>query len=110
MRDCFDLRFYIACCMVMGPGTHYVAVRTQTYKYIWFMARPEEPELYDLTADPGERQNVVDRHPDLARRFQSVVEYHLERVQATHADSEEEKPTEVPEEVLERLRGLGYLG
>ncbi|RME45923.1 MAG: DUF4976 domain-containing protein [Chloroflexi bacterium] len=94
--------------MVMGPKSHYLAVRTLTHKYIHWMAKPQEPELYDLTADPEERENVVSRYPELASRFRAVVERHLEQVEATRSEAQETQ-AEVSEEVVERLRALGYL-
>lgn len=32
------------------------------------------PELYDLRRDPGERYNVIDRHPDIVAELMKVVE------------------------------------
>ncbi|MBM3981718.1 MAG: sulfatase [Planctomycetes bacterium] len=30
--------------------------------------------LYDLTADPGEKENVADKHPDVVKRLQSLAD------------------------------------
>lgn len=38
----------------------YKAIRTAQYKYIHWMQHPDENELYDLTADPYETQNLID--------------------------------------------------
>lgn len=44
------------------PGPHSVkkhrGVRTDQYKYIHYYEEPQEYELYDLSADPGERNNL----------------------------------------------------
>lgn len=87
---------------------HRVAVRTESFKYIWDSKRPDQPELYDLRTDPGEKQNVRDRFPEEVNRFQSTVEAHRLRVVATEPAVAVAKP-EVDEEVARRLRDLGYL-
>jgi hypothetical protein len=83
-------------------------VRTESFKYIWDSKRPDQPELYDLRLDPGEKQNVCDRFPQEVSRFQTRVDEHRLRVAAT------EPTTAVPqlkvdEDVARRLRDLGYL-
>jgi arylsulfatase A-like enzyme len=59
--------------------------------------------LYDLERDPGERVDVADAAPEIARRLRTE----LERVRAA-----DEAPTgrevELHPEELERLRALGY--
>jgi arylsulfatase A-like enzyme len=87
---------------------HRVAVRTQAFKYIWDSKRPANPDLFDLQADPGERQNVSARHPAEVRRFQARVDAHLRAV----AESEPANgavAVELDEEVSRRLRDLGYI-
>jgi arylsulfatase A-like enzyme len=64
-------------------------------------------ELYDLTADPGERRNLLrDPTPEtrrLARRFDTEL-----RRRAAEAPGNAER-TQLSEEALERLRALGYI-
>ncbi|MBI3860870.1 MAG: sulfatase-like hydrolase/transferase, partial [Planctomycetia bacterium] len=71
----------------------------------WKYIRTTKPELYDLSADPGERQNVLDDVPDVAR--------------AMAARMAEFEPQLVPRQAIavqlstnERraLEALGYLG
>jgi arylsulfatase A-like enzyme len=85
-----------------------IAVRTEAFKYIWDSKRPNQPDLYDLRADPGENQNVSEHYPQVVERFQTSVDAHLNNVAAT------EPVTAVPElemdeEIARRLRDLGYL-
>lgn len=87
---------------------HRVAVRTESFKYIWDSKRPDQPELYDLSTDPGEKQNVRDHFPQEVARFQSSVDAHRLRVAATEPAIAIPK-LEVDEEVARRLRDLGYL-
>jgi arylsulfatase A-like enzyme len=87
---------------------HRIAVRTESFKYIWDSKRPDQPELYDLRADPGEKHNVREHFPQEVSRFQASVDAHRRRVQATEPAIAVPKP-EVDEEVARRLRDLGYL-
>jgi arylsulfatase A-like enzyme len=87
---------------------HRIAVRTESFKYIWDSKRPDQPELYDLRTDPGEKQNVCDHFPQEVSRFQSSVDAHRHRVAATEPAIAVAKP-EVDEDVARRLRDLGYL-
>jgi arylsulfatase A-like enzyme len=87
---------------------HRIAVRTESFKYIWDSKRPDQPELYDLRSDPGEKQNVYDHFRQEASRFQSRVDEHRLRVAATEPATAMPQP-ELDEEVARRLRDLGYL-
>jgi arylsulfatase A-like enzyme len=87
---------------------HRIAVRTESFKYIWDSKRPDQPDLYDLRADPGEKQNVRDRFPHEVSRFQAIVDAHRLRVAETEPAVAVPKP-EVDAEVARRLRDLGYL-
>jgi arylsulfatase A-like enzyme len=87
---------------------HRIAVRTESFKYIWDSKKPDQPDLYDLRADPGEKQNVSDRFPQEVIRFQAVVDEHRRRVAATEPATAVPK-LQLDEEVARRLRDLGYL-
>lgn len=87
---------------------HRIAVRTESFKFIWDSKRPGQPDLYDLRADPGETQNVCDRFPAEVSRFQAIVDAHRARVAETEPAVAVVKP-EVDEDVARRLRDLGYL-
>jgi arylsulfatase A-like enzyme len=87
---------------------HIVAVRTQAFKYIWNSRRPEEPELYDLSADPAERENVCARYPETARQFQAEVDAHLIRVARSSPLTHARVP-ELDEQLIRRLQDLGYV-
>ena len=87
---------------------HRIAVRTESFKYIWDSKRPDQPELYDLRTDPGEKQNVCDRFPQEVSRFQASVDAHRLRVAETEPAVAVPK-LELNEEVARRLRDLGYL-
>jgi arylsulfatase A-like enzyme len=87
---------------------HIVAIRTEAFKYIWGSKRPDQPELYDLRADPGEKHNTSKRYPQEVDRFQGQVDAHLSRVAETQPATAVAEP-ELDEKVLRRLRDLGYV-
>jgi arylsulfatase A-like enzyme len=85
-----------------------IAVRTEGFKYIWDSKRPNQPDLYDLRADPAEKQNVSTHFPQEVRRFQASVDMHLRRVTETEPVTAAPR-LEHDEEVIRRLRDLGYV-
>jgi arylsulfatase A-like enzyme len=87
---------------------HIIAVRTEAFKYIWDSRQPDQPQLFDLQADPGERQNVCQQYPEQARQFQSHVDAHLQRGGQTAPATAGAEP-ELDEEIVRRLRDLGYV-
>ena len=65
--------------------------------------RAPRPELFDLTADPRERTNIL----DVKRSTSNALGTWLER---TTAGSPIVEPANVSAEVRERLKALGYIG
>lgn len=70
--------------IVSGFG-HFACVRTARWNYItpWTQlpeGRAPRHELYDLEADPKELTNVLDRHPDVARRLRGFLTDHIKRL------------------------------
>ena len=63
-------------------------------------------ELFDIVADPRERQNVAARHPDVVRRLQEDY-----RAFATRSRVYAEQPAteHLSPEAVEQLRALGYV-
>ena len=77
------------------------AVRVERWKYL--LAEEEKTrELYDLAADPNELHNVLEQHPEQARRLETVL--------ATWRRSQNGARHQAlsPEDV-ERLKALGYV-
>ncbi|HEX2164986.1 MAG TPA: sulfatase-like hydrolase/transferase, partial [Thermoanaerobaculia bacterium] len=64
-----------------------------------------EPELYDLAADPGERDNLVDER---RRRYHELTA-RLEALTAAGADPAEADEHELSDEDRRHLAALGYL-
>ncbi len=65
-----------------------------------------EQELYDVKADPGERENVAERKVKQVRQLGDQLERHL---RAARAQSREAQVTTLDRSECERLRALGYV-
>jgi arylsulfatase A-like enzyme/thioredoxin-like negative regulator of GroEL len=77
-------------------------VRLGNWKYIHKL----EPELYDVSADPGETRNLAAQHPEVAARLR----VRLEELVAAAPAKPEDAETEVDAETLAELQALGYMG
>jgi pentatricopeptide repeat protein len=91
------------------PSTHYgwsdlKCLRTGGYKYI----DAPKPELYDLTADPGEKENLVEKRPEIAKQMRTTLE-EIERRAGKGKMSRREKDRGDARS-QEALRALGYTG
>lgn len=64
-------------------------------------------ELYDLAADPEERDNLAQRDPTNQRRLQDRLEGWMRSMEDRSVDTGD---AAYDDETLERLRGLGYVG
>jgi arylsulfatase A-like enzyme len=79
------------------------SVRTSKWKYIFHPASGRE-ELYDLERDPGEDDNVVDAHRDVAAKLRTFLQDPslIEKLESPTA------PMVGPED-REILKELGYI-
>jgi arylsulfatase A-like enzyme len=74
------------------------AWRDGRYKYI----RAPRPELYDVAADPGEKEDLAVRQPEVLDRMAAALD------RALAAAGESSTPRALDPEAAERLRALGY--
>jgi len=79
------------------------AVRRGRYKLI-INTKLGTRELYDLSADPAETQNLAESQPDLTRELAAL----LDDFERRHPDPERAQEFEIDEATRERLRALGY--
>ncbi len=80
------------------------AIRAEDHKYIW--ASDGRDELYDIRADPGEKENLISMQPEKAQELRQMLEEWLRGFTSYQA---EEGAMEMDEITRERLRGLGYI-
>ncbi len=72
-----------------------------------FIAAPR-PELYDISKDPAETDNLAPQMAGTVRRFLDQLDELLERYSAE--DIEDKAPTSLDPDTQARLAALGYLG
>jgi arylsulfatase A-like enzyme len=79
-----------------------ISIRTEGFKYIHF--KNKEDELYDLKADPGERNNIIKQKPEVAQRFSQM----LPPILAQRNEKRVNKVT-LDKGTVEELKALGYI-
>jgi arylsulfatase A-like enzyme len=85
------------------PGERNFFYRSADWKYMHWADGSEE--LYDIQADPGERDDIVDEEPPALAEIRAEIDDHVERLDETRTDVGD---VEMTEEVQERLEMLGY--
>jgi arylsulfatase A-like enzyme len=90
-----------------GTAGKWRMMRSDRYKLIRIPKDPDPIwEFYDLAADPGETTNVLDQHPAEV----AVLKQALMQIIDADPDRNDRNAPEIPEDLEERLRSLGYLG
>ncbi len=79
------------------------SVRTSSYKFI---DAPRE-ELYDLSRDPSESENLLKQEPEVAQGLRSTLAALREEILAGAPEIQE---ADLDEETLSMLAALGYVG
>ncbi|MBD3337313.1 MAG: sulfatase-like hydrolase/transferase [Candidatus Eisenbacteria bacterium] len=73
----------------------------------WKYVRGPRSELYDLSADPGEKNNLIEANPEMADTMSAELDRHLA---ATRPGALRASAASPDAERLEKLRSLGYVG
>jgi arylsulfatase A-like enzyme len=85
---------------MIGAST-LMAISHGKWKYI----QAPRPELYDIDADPGEKNNLIEQEPHRARILADKVKTTLEQSISTEKDSS----IELDDESIKKLESLGYI-
>jgi len=80
------------------------AVVSNGFKYIWTV-ESDDRELYDLSKDPFELENLIQEEPELA----GVMHEDLLLALALDQADEFARPAELSQEEIEELEALGYV-
>jgi arylsulfatase A-like enzyme len=92
-----------------SEGATLFALRTPEWKYI-YDEESNQDELYDLKSDPNEQVNLVALEPEKRHWFRQALSRHIESLPGYKSERTPEIPqVEDDENILERLRALGYL-
>ena len=91
------------------PRYHYgwselKSLRTSRYKFI----QAPRPELYDLSLDPREKNNIIGRESSLAENFVRKLERMEEKM--SRKGIENKGPQQLDDDSREKLMALGYIG
>ena len=92
-----------------SPHNQFLSIRSGCWKYI-LDVNADKGMLFNLEQDPGEKVDLAAQEASIAENFYRVLQEHLEMVRKSKSNGhEEESSLELEPELLERLRGLGYV-
>lgn len=86
-------------------GPRQLALRTAGFKLITYPNGERGDEVYDLTVDPLEKDNIATLDPERLAELKAT----LEAAGLAMIVAESEGPAEMSPEMIERLEALGYL-
>ncbi|MGD8376654.1 MAG: sulfatase [Acidobacteriota bacterium] len=88
------------------------AIRSGRYKLIvtWHQDGRVQRELYDLVADPGEQENVIDTAPpDRVHELQQRLDRFLKSGNEYHPEFREKNSLDLQEQIRKHIESLGYV-
>lgn len=103
-----DYRAEVTVSEMWHDDWHIVSVRTENYKYIWDNKKPDQPRLYNLQTDPGEQHNISENELHIRAEFHGHVDARIAEMLQTRPEHALVGP-EMDEDMLRRLRDLGYI-
>jgi arylsulfatase A-like enzyme len=97
----------IAISEMLRDSWHIIAVRNEKYKYIWDSKKPRLPFLFDLQADQAEKRDLSSKFPEVVAGLHAQVDEVINEMERTRLENQE--APKLDEEMLNRLRDLGYV-
>jgi choline-sulfatase len=92
---------------VKHGATAEIALTTDRWKVV--VPAEGKPQLFDLRADPHEQQNVAKLNPDVAEAMAAEARELFKRQRALGEALGAGKTEKMPAELVEELKGMGYL-
>ena len=86
------------------PGLY--SIRTRNHKLL-FGLDTGELQLYDLARDPAEQLNLGGSQPEITERLRNQLLAHI--AESTAEGTLEAEPAPIPQDILDKLRSLGYV-
>ena len=92
-------------------SSYLLAIRDGNWKYIYDFDDRMNSKLFQVAEDPGERENVRERHPHVFRRFEQMRLEHVSRglIRLLERRSPAEQYEQDDAVAQEQLAALGYL-
>ena len=96
--------------IIESPSDHKVlAIRLDGWKYIWDIKEGKHM-LFNLNNDPNETRNIANNFPDIVYDLHIRLEEHIQLTNTFMTDGDNSTDNgELSAEIIERLRGLGYI-
>ncbi|MDX1944195.1 MAG: arylsulfatase [Pirellulaceae bacterium] len=87
-----------------AADNHYAAcsIRNSRFTLVNAARQGEKWELFDLVADPGEKTNVIDQHPEVAKKLKAALDAWWVEVTPLLVNEDAVGPAENPYKVLYR--------
>ena len=82
-------------------------LRLGDYKFMHY-EKEKKPELYHVVEDPKELNNLVKKKPDIARKYENLLENWLQQHTPQYTESTPEESI-ISQDNIEDLKALGYI-
>lgn len=88
--------------------TNMKAVRSDSWKYIWYEKEEATDKLFNLEQDPQERTNLLEQHPEKAEQLRRMLAEKFDQANLAAKDANQVLDS-MDQAVKGRLEELGYL-
>jgi arylsulfatase A-like enzyme len=91
-----------------SPHNQALSIRMEGWKYIWEIWK-ERRMLFNLNQDPLEQENLIEQESDISQNLHNLLVEHLNHVNEGSLMEEGDHDNDLNQEMIERLRDLGYV-
>jgi arylsulfatase A-like enzyme len=105
-----EMPAFIETCQTPSQPSDLYGVRSKGWKYATHISDPSvADELYDLTSDPRETQNLAETRPDIIREMRALLDDHLQTEQRKSVSLADDLSGDELNELAKHLEKLGYI-